>query len=161
MYWFFLFCSGAIAFNFNCSTLKLCLTDNRNAHINTENFNDIVQKYSNSGSFYVNIDVTEENRAVPIVSVKVRKHNLNRFASFTETNFFFSVWRISLSMKMRVKFWKNSKAIQTTTCQKINWILSFDCLVILYGTGLDRHQHQNKKRLGRKHLLNFFPTCDW
>lgn len=68
-----------IAFNFNCNALKVNLTDNRNAHINKENFNDIVQKFANSASFYVNIEVIEENVNMPIVSIKVCNVNLNCF----------------------------------------------------------------------------------
>lgn len=68
---FISFCLGIAAFNLNCNTLKVNLTDNRNAHINKENFNEIVEKFESSASFYVNLDVIEENVNMPIVSVKV------------------------------------------------------------------------------------------
>lgn len=87
---FIIFCLGKVAFNFNCNALKVNLTDNRNAHINKENFNDIVQKFSSSASFYVNIEVIEENANVPIVSVKVCNGYLNLFVSIIIFEIFIS-----------------------------------------------------------------------
>lgn len=60
-----------IAFKFNCSKIHLKLTYNRNAHINKEVFNDIGKTFSRSTSFFINIEVSEEDPQFQIISKNV------------------------------------------------------------------------------------------